>query len=168
MPRGDEQSLFRELLDTLESGDVLVADAFYPTYFLLCELVRGGVDGVFEPFGARRRSTDFTRGERLGPNDHLIDLVKPKRPEWMSQWEYDRFPATLKVRELKAGGKILVTTFRDAKETPNAWLRRCCADAGTRSWISATSRPRSAWSRCAARRPRWPARSCGSTCSLTT
>jgi hypothetical protein len=124
----DEQSLFRELLDSLESGDVLVADAFYPTYFLLCELVRGGVDGVFEQFGARRRSTDFTRGERLGPNDHLIDLVKPKRPEWMSQWEYDRFPATLTVRELKAGGKILVTTFLDPKETPKrvvaALLRR--------------------------------------------
>jgi hypothetical protein len=25
----DEQSLFREMLDALESGDVLVADAFY-------------------------------------------------------------------------------------------------------------------------------------------
>lgn len=33
----DEQSLFREMLD-----------AFYPTYFLLCELERGEVDGVFE------------------------------------------------------------------------------------------------------------------------
>lgn len=124
----DEQSLFRELLDALESGDVVVADAFYPTYFLLCELVRGGVDGVFEQFGARRRSTDFTRGAHLGANDHLIALVKPKRPEWMSQWEYDRFPATLKVRELKAGGKILVTTFLDPKETPKrvvaALLRR--------------------------------------------
>ena len=124
----DEQSLFRELLDALESGDVLVADAFYPTYFLLCELVRGGVDGVFEQFGARRRSTDFTRGEHLGANDHLIDLVKPKRPEWMSPWEYDQFPATLKVRELKAGGKILVTTFLDPKETSKrevaALLRR--------------------------------------------
>ena len=62
----DEQSLFRELLDALESGDVLVADAFYPTYFLLCELVRGGVDGVFEQFGARRRTTNFSLGECAG------------------------------------------------------------------------------------------------------
>ncbi len=75
--------------------------------------MRGGVDGVFEQFGARRRSTDFTRGAHLGANDHVIDLVKPKRPAWMSQCEYDRFPATLQVRELKAGGKILVTIFLD-------------------------------------------------------
>ena len=124
----DEQSLFRQILDALESGDVLVADAFYPTYFLLCELVRGGVDGVFEQYGARRRSTDFSRGERLGVDDHLITLDKPVRPEWMSPWEYDQFPATLSVRELKAGGKILVTTFLDPKQTPKrevaALLRR--------------------------------------------
>ena len=119
----DEQSLFRALLDSLESGDILVADAFYPTYFLLCELVRGGVDGVFEQFGARRRSTNFSLGERLGVKDHLITLPKPERPEWMSQWEYDQFPATLKVRELKSGGKILVTTFLCPKDTPKGMLK---------------------------------------------
>ena len=80
----DEQTLFGELLDALESGDVLVADAFCPIYVLLCELVRSGVAGVFEQFGARRRSTDFIRGERPGPNDHVIDLAKPKRPARMS------------------------------------------------------------------------------------
>lgn len=73
------------LLDALESGDVLVADAFYPTYFLLCELVRGGVDGVFEQFGAHRRTTHFSLGEGLGVKDHLITLPKPARPEWMRQ-----------------------------------------------------------------------------------
>lgn len=114
----DEQSLFRELLDALRTGDILLGDAFYPTYFLLWELVRGGVDGVFEQYGARRRSTDFRTGERLGERDHILTLPKPKkRPEWMSQYEYDQAPATLKIRELKAGGKILVTTFLDPKAT---------------------------------------------------
>ncbi len=113
----DEQSLLRTLLEALQSGDILLGDAFYPTYFLLCELVRGGVDGVFEQYGARRRSTDFTTGERLGERDHLITLSRPKKPEWMSQYEYDQVPATLVVRELQAGGKILVTTFLDPKET---------------------------------------------------
>ncbi len=32
----DEQSLLRSILDTLESGDILLGDAFYATYFLLC------------------------------------------------------------------------------------------------------------------------------------
>ena len=44
----DEQSLFREMLDSLESGEILVADVFYPTDFLLCALMLGGVDGVLE------------------------------------------------------------------------------------------------------------------------
>ena len=33
---GDEQTLLRSILDTLEPGDLLVGDAFYATYFLLC------------------------------------------------------------------------------------------------------------------------------------
>ena len=37
----DEQTLLRGMLDTLEAGDILLGDAFYPTYFLLCELGKG-------------------------------------------------------------------------------------------------------------------------------
>lgn len=70
----DEQTLFRGLLDRLEQGDILLGDAYFPTYFLLCELLRRGVDGLFEQYGARRRSIDFSRGERPGderPSDRL-------------------------------------------------------------------------------------------------
>ena len=62
---GDEQSLLRGMLETLEAGDILLGDAYYPTYFLLCDLVQRGIDGVFEQYGARQRSTDFTTGEKL-------------------------------------------------------------------------------------------------------
>jgi hypothetical protein len=120
---GDEQALLRECLDSLESGDILLGDAYYATYFLLAELVRTGVDGVFEQYGARRRSTDFSKGESLGARDHRVELEKPKqRPEWMSPQEYEQAPATLKVRELAAGGKILVTTFLDPKDVPKKAL----------------------------------------------
>ncbi len=119
----DEQSLLRELLDSLQSGDILLGDALYATYFLLCELVRGGVDGLFEQHGARRRSTDLSTGEKLGVRDHLIVLTKPNKPEWMSQYEYDQAPDTLKVREFQAGGKIMVTTFLCPKDTPKRVLK---------------------------------------------
>ena len=120
----DEQSLLREILDSLQGGDILLGDAFYATWFLLWELIRGGVDGLFEQHGARKRSTDFSTGERLGVRDHLIVLPKPKRkPDWMSQYEYDQAPATLKVRELQTGGKILVTTFLCPKDTPKHVLK---------------------------------------------
>ena len=120
----DEQSLLRSMLDTLKRDDILLGDAFYATYFLLCELVRRGVDGLFEQHGSRQRSTDFRKGEKLGVRDHLIVLTKPKKkPDWMSQEEYDQAPATLKVREFKAGGKIMVTTFLCPKQTPKAVLK---------------------------------------------
>ena len=94
------------------------------TRILLCELVHRGVDGLFEQQGSRKRSTDFRKGEKLGVRDHLIVLSKPKKkPDWMSQDEYDRAPSTLKVREFKAGGKIMVTTFLCAKNTSKAVLK---------------------------------------------
>ena len=120
----DEQTLLRGLLDALEADDILLGDAFYPTYFLLCELVRRGVDGVFEQYGARKRSTDFKTGEKLGVRDHLVVLEKPKRrPDWMTPEQYAQAPATLKVREFAAGGKIMVTTFLDAKAAPKNKLK---------------------------------------------
>lgn len=54
----DEQSLLRSILDVLESAEILLGDAFYATYFLLCVLRERGIGGVFEQQGARRRSTD--------------------------------------------------------------------------------------------------------------
>ncbi len=115
----DEQALLRSILDTLASGDILLGDAYYATYFLLCSLQERGVDAVFEQQGARRRRTDFRCGQRLGQRDHLIALRKPKiRPAWMSQAHYDQTPDTVTVRELATGGKILVTTLLCPKQTP--------------------------------------------------
>jgi hypothetical protein len=120
---GDEQSLLRSILDTLERGDVLLGDAFYATYFLLCALRERGIDAVFEQHGSRQRSTDFRRGQRLGERDHLIVLPKPKKPDWMSQDQYEQAPHSLTVRELRTGGKILVTTLLCPKGTDKSDLK---------------------------------------------
>lgn len=53
------------MLDTLAGGDVLVGDAFYATYFLLCALRVRNTDAVFEQDGSRNRITDFRCGQRL-------------------------------------------------------------------------------------------------------
>ena len=120
----DEQSLLRSMLDTLEAGDVLLGDAFYATYFLICDLRKRGVDGIFEQHGSRRRSTDFRCGQKLGPRDHLIELHKPQnKPDWMSQEKYDQAPESVKVRELHVAGKTLVTTLCSPKETSKAALK---------------------------------------------
>lgn len=121
---GDEQTLLRSILHTLEHGDLLVGDAFYATYFLLCTLRKLGIDAVFEQYGARQRRTDFRYGQRLGPRDHLIVLQKPiHKPDWMSQADYDQAPRTLMVRELRTSGKTLVTTLLCPKATHKSALK---------------------------------------------
>jgi len=121
---GDEQTLLRSILGTLERGDLLVGDAFYATYFLLCTLCELGIDAVFEQYGARQRRTDFRCGQRVGPRDHLIVLQKPiHKPDWLSQADYDQAPSTLIVRELRTGGKTLVTTLLCPKATHKSALK---------------------------------------------
>jgi hypothetical protein len=120
---GDEQTLLRSILDTLQRGDLLLGDALYATYFLLCALRERGIDAVFEQYGARQRSTDFRRGQRLGVRDHLIVLPKPDKPDWMSQADYEQAPPRLTVRELRTGGKTLVTTLLCPKHTDKAALK---------------------------------------------
>ena len=121
---GDEQSLLRSILGTLERGDLLLGDAFYATYLLLCALRERGIDAVFEQYGSRQRTTDFRRGQRLGVRDHLIVLTKPLlKPDWMSQADYEQAPQSLSVRELRTGGKTLVTTLTCPKHTSKADLR---------------------------------------------
>jgi len=114
-----EQTLLREMLDTFNPGDLVMGDALFATYFLLAWLLENGIDGVFEQQGARQRVTDFRRGTKLGCRDHLIELSKPKRkPDWMSQKDYDSAPESITVRELKVNGNVLVTTLLSEKTYP--------------------------------------------------
>lgn len=56
--------------------------------------------------------------------DHLLILSKPKlKPEWMNQDQYNLAPDTVIVRELRTGGKTLVTTMLCPKQTPKDALK---------------------------------------------
>ena len=136
-----EQTLLRTLLDTFKSGDIVLGDAYFGTYFLLAELTSRGVDAVFEQYGARKRSLDFRKGTSLGKKDHLMTYEKPKRPDWMSQENYESVPDTLTVRELEVGHKVLVTTLLCPTVTPKQALK----DLYQWSWICATSKPHWEW-----------------------
>jgi hypothetical protein len=116
-----ELGLVRGLLDTLSADDVLLADALYCNYFMIALLQDAGVDVLFEQNGAR--ITDFRRGRRLGKRDHVVNWTKPKkRPAWMTPEQYGSFPDTLTVRELKAHGRVLVTTMLNARQVPKGEL----------------------------------------------
>lgn len=107
-----ERGLLRQIQDSFQPGDILLGDAFYPTYFFLAEMQARQVDIVMEQDGSRRRATDFRRGQRLGQRDHLIVFDKPRqKPDWMDQAAYEAAPASITMREFKTGGRILVSTI---------------------------------------------------------
>jgi hypothetical protein len=121
---GDEQTLLRSVQDNFKSGDIVLGDAYFPTDFFIAAMQAKGVDILMEQNGSRRRSTDFRRGRRLGPRDHVIVIDKPKkRPVWMGEDEYSEAPGALELREFKVGGKTLVTTLQSTATAPKEALK---------------------------------------------
>ena len=113
---GDEQTLLRSIQDTFETGDLVMGDAFFATCFFIAAMQARGVDILMEQNGSGKRTTGFGLGQKPGPRDHLIVMEKLKvKPDWMSDEYYKPAPASLTVRELKAGNKVLVTTLCSPK-----------------------------------------------------
>lgn len=94
-----ESALLRELLDSLDADDVLVADRYYCSFLLIALLLGRGVNVCARLH--HRRKADFRRGRRLGPDDHLITWTRPPRPAWMDEATYATIPATLVLREMR-------------------------------------------------------------------
>lgn len=78
-----ETALLRELLDSLDAGDIAVADRFYCSFLMIALLLGRGVDVCARMH--QRRHVDFRRGRRLGKFDHLVHWTRPDRPEWMDE-----------------------------------------------------------------------------------
>lgn len=110
-----ENGLLRRVLDMFCPGDVMLADALYCNYWLIARLQSAGVDVVFKQNGARK--TDFRRGQRLGTRDHVVSWPKPnKRPHWMTEVEFKAYPDTVRLREVRIKGQVLVTTMVNENE----------------------------------------------------
>jgi putative transposase len=118
-----ETALFRQLLEGLEPGDILLADRYYCSYFMIALLRELNIDFVTRVH--QRRTVDFRRGRRLGQEDHLVQWHRPQKPEWMDQQTYDRMPASIEVREIqvrigqpgfRTKSLTVVTTLADAGE----------------------------------------------------
>lgn len=124
-----ETALFRQLLELLRDNDLVVADRYYCSYWMIALLVGHGVDAVFRLHQLRRY--DFRRGQRLGSDDHRVVWVKPQRPDWMSKELYAQMPETLTVREVRfrvtqpgyrSREIIVATTLANATQTSKALI----------------------------------------------
>jgi Transposase DDE domain len=128
----------------LRRGDLLVADRGFCSYVHLALVLRHDLQACFRMhqkqivnFRPHRRhaTTKNALGQprsrwmrHWGPQDQVVEWIKPdRRPDWMSQADYDALPASISVRELRYGittpgfrtrQVILVTTLLDAATYP--------------------------------------------------
>lgn len=117
-----ETALLRRLLDRFGQDDVVVFDRYYCSYMMLALLRGRGAHVCTRQH--QLRSTDFRRGRRLGPGDHLVAWYRPQRPTWMSVEQYEQIPETVTLRELQFDVTVparrvktltIVTTLTDAE-----------------------------------------------------
>src|SRR5512135_3563960 len=121
-----ELALLRQILDQFQPGDIVLADWFFGSYWVIAALQARGVEIVVRLHQARK--ADFRRGRRLGRADHLVTWTKPAHvPDWMSRAEYEAMPAQITVRELRIRVRertkrvrdlVIVTTLVDGATYP--------------------------------------------------
>ena len=100
--RGDDTgatALCRELLGRLRPADVVVADRYYCSWWLVALVSGRGADVAFRM--QQLRHCDFRRGRRLGRGDQVVCWPRPQRPDWMDAVSYERLPKELRVREVR-------------------------------------------------------------------
>jgi IS4 transposase len=117
-----ELGLLRTLWDLFVPGDVLLADRLLCSWAEMALLKGRGVDTVTR---LSKRQADFRRGRRLGPGDHLVKWLKPRKPRSMDRETYDALPEFLMVRETRVHVEqpgfrtqtiIVATTLLDAED----------------------------------------------------
>jgi hypothetical protein len=118
-----EMALLRQLLGCILAGDILVADRASCSYWLMADLLQRDGDGVFRMHQSRHY--DFSTGQRLGHDDHVVEWARPARPDWMDKQTYHAVPKTMQIREIRfrvnrpgyrSREIIVATTLLDAKQ----------------------------------------------------
>src|SRR5437016_2230330 len=61
--------------------------------------LQAGVDCVCR--FTSHRTADFRRGKRLGPGDHIVKWLKPRKPRSTDAESYDPLPEFLMIRETR-------------------------------------------------------------------
>jgi hypothetical protein len=114
-----ETTLLRRMYDALKPGDVVLADALFDNYFLVCELRERGIDLVARVKYPRAGSLT----EQSGPDGDIRVWQRPNKPRGMRGEQYRSYPRTLRMREVAVDARDknnrvkqfkVVTTILDA------------------------------------------------------
>src|SRR5262245_61381320 len=96
-----ETSLLRAMYGTLQPGDVVLADALFDNYFLVCELRGRGVDLVARAQYQRVGS----RALRSGPGGEILVWQRPNKPHGMKGEQYRTYPKRLVMRQVSVDAR---------------------------------------------------------------
>jgi hypothetical protein len=91
-----EKTLFRRMYDTLKPGDVVLADALFDDYFIVCELCRRGIDIV----ARAQHERVGTRIAQSKPDGDIIVWQRPNKPRGMTGEQYRDYPKQLVMRQV--------------------------------------------------------------------
>jgi hypothetical protein len=91
-----ETTLLRQMYDTLEPGNVILADALFDDYFIACELRQRGIELV-----ARAQYQRVgTQTLQSGPDGDVIVWQRPNKPHGMKGEQYRTYPKSLVMRQV--------------------------------------------------------------------
>ena len=131
-----ETWLLWKMLDQLKPGDTLVADCFYCTYWLIAACQAKGVNIVMK--NHHKRDDDPIGANRINKHERTVAWLKPQRPGWMSQEEYEAMPKQVEVRLVDV--VIQQPGFRSKKFTVATTIMD--RSIYSRGWIASVYRSR--------------------------
>ena len=114
-----ETTLLRRMYDTFKPGDVVLADALFDNYFLVCELRDRGIDLVAR--AQHQRVESQTVESR--PDGDILVWQRPNKAHGMTGEQYRRYPKTLLMRQVTVDARDknnrveqfkVITTILDA------------------------------------------------------
>jgi len=130
------------MYDSLKPGDVVLADALFDNYFLVCELRERGIELVARVKYKRAASKELQRGS----DGDILVWQRPNKPRGMTGEQYRRYPESLTMRRVSVDARDknnrvkqfkVITTILDAsvdgQQIGNLYERRWCGEVDIRS-----------------------------------
>lgn len=124
-----ETALLWQMIGELREGDILVADSYYCTYWLIGICRQIGVEVVMK--NHHKRDDHPADAVRLCKGQSLVTWKRPTRPSWMSREDYQKQPKMIEIRlvDIDVGEPgfrpesfTIATTITDRKIYTSEWI----------------------------------------------